>query len=60
MPPTGTPGLAPTLNRPRDHCLAPGTDGHLLVDDLDHLLPAAPPSLDSQHRIGRRAHQLDS
>ena len=58
MPPTGTPGLAPPLDRTRDDCLAPVADGHLLVDNLDDLLPAAPPSLDRQHSIRKRTHQL--
>ncbi len=34
-----------------DNGLAPGTHGHLLVDDLDDLLAPAPPPLDRQHGI---------
>jgi len=58
--PLRLPGLPAPLDGTRNDCLAPGTHGHLLVNHLDDLLPAASPSLDSQHRIGRRAHKLDS
>jgi hypothetical protein len=44
MPPTGTPGLAPLLHSPCHDCPAPGTDGHLLMNHLNDLLPAAPPT----------------
>ena len=59
MPPTGTPGLTPPLDRTRYDCLAPGSDGHLLVNHLDDLLLPTPPPLDGQHSIGKgAAHQL--
>ena len=60
MPPTGTPGLAPSLHGPRHNGSAAGADGNLLVNDLDHLFPAIAPPLDRQHRISRRAYKLDS